>query len=176
MVVLVDDAARMSPTEAFESVFAFDNEGYVRRKKFTVTANLLCPRTVFDRVGGFEAGVSEDIDWSHRAVRLGYRIGYAARAVVGHPARRTWPELTQKWRRTNAESYLLAAANGGGTVRWFLRSLALPISAIAHTPKVLASARLTNTDQRLAALRVLYRLRWWRFINSLRLVASGGSD
>jgi GT2 family glycosyltransferase len=169
MEVLVDDPRRMTPAEAFERVFAFDNESYVIRKGFTVTANLFCRRELFDRVGGFRVGVSEDVEWCHRALAAGYRIGYAARAGAGHPARRTWPELVGKWRRLNSETYQLYAARRGGRLVWLARSAALPLSALVHSPKVFASGELTSMGQRLSALGVLYRQRFWRFFDALRL-------
>jgi GT2 family glycosyltransferase len=172
MRVLVDDPARMTGPEAFETVFAFDNEAYVTRKGFTVTANLFCPRALFDAVGGFRVGVSEDLDWCLRARAAGYRIGYAAGAVVGHPARRTWPELRRKWERLNAEAFGLVAGEPGGRGRWFIRAFALPLSALAHTPKVLRSPLLASGRDRLRALAVLYRLRFWRFRHALSLLAS----
>ncbi|MET3528133.1 glycosyltransferase family 2 protein [Phenylobacterium koreense] len=173
MKVLVDDPQKMTPAEAFEAEFAFNNEAYVKQKGFTVTANLFCPREVFDRVGGFRVGVSEDFDWSHRALGQGFRLGYAEMAVVGHPARRSWPDLQKKWRRLNAETYAIYAAERGGKLRWLLRSLALPGSALAHTPRILTSRKLHHPRDRLLALAVLYRLRLWRFWDALRL-ASGG--
>src|SRR5436189_258200 len=63
MQVLVEDPARPRPAEAFEAVFAFDNRRYVEEMGFTVTANLFCPRAVFDAVGGFGVGMSEDLEW-----------------------------------------------------------------------------------------------------------------
>jgi GT2 family glycosyltransferase len=167
--VLVDDAARMTATEAFERVFAFDFKTYITRKGFTGSGNLFCPRAVFEAVGGFRAGVSEDVEWSRRARGLGYRLGYAPHAAVGHPARRSWDELVAKWRRTNAESFALMAERPGGRLRWLLRSLLLPASAVAHTPQVLASAELASFGQRMAALGVLYRIRAWRLFDALRL-------
>lgn len=172
MRVLVDDEHRMTPAEAFESVFAFDNEDYVLRKGFTVTANLFCPRKLFDEVGGFRVGVSEDLDWSHRAGAAGYRIGYAGDAVVGHPARKTWPELQTKWRRLNAETFGIVAGGEHGRLRWLLKSLALPVSALVHTRRVLTSRKLRGPEQRLAALAMLYRLRLWRTADGLRLLAA----
>jgi glycosyltransferase involved in cell wall biosynthesis len=162
----------MTAVEAFERVFAFDNAAYVTRKGFSVTANLFCWRTVFDRVGGFRVGVSEDLDWCHRARAMGLRIGYAALAVVGHPARRTWPELTSKWTRLSAEAYALAAGRPGGRLRWLVRSCALPFSAVWHSGRVLSSNQLASPRQRVAALSVLYRLRIWRFAEALRLVTA----
>jgi glycosyltransferase involved in cell wall biosynthesis len=170
MKVLVDDPARLTPAEAFERVFAFDNETYVNRKGFTVTANLFCPRALFDAVGGFRNGVSEDVEWSQRATAAGRRIGYAPLAVVGHPARRQWSELQAKWRRLNAETYKLQALRPAGRLRWLARALLLPASALVHTPRVLSSRDLDGADQRLAALGMLYRLRFWRFADALRLL------
>jgi GT2 family glycosyltransferase len=168
--VLVDDPRRMSPAEAFESVFAFPNETYVRRKGFSVTANLFCARAVFDQVGGFiSAGVAEDNDWCYRAREAGFRIGYAPAAVVGHPARKTWADLLKKWRRANTELFGLTMLEKGGRAMWLLKSLAQPAMAVIQTPKVLFSPDVQGPASRLKALWVLYRLRFWRFGDSLRL-------
>jgi GT2 family glycosyltransferase len=169
MTVLVEDSARLSPTEAFEREFAFNNRAYVEKKGFTVTANLFCSRALFDRVGGFRVGLSEDAEWCERARQAGYRLGYAPRAMVGHPARRTWCDLLGKWRRLNVETYAFFTMRPGGRARWLLRSAALPLSALAHTPRVMASRKLTTPGQKVGALTTLYRLRFWRFFDALRL-------
>lgn len=167
--VLIADPRRMTAVEAFEKVFAFDNEAYVTKKGFTGSGNLFCPRALFEKVGGFRAGVSEDVEWSHRATGMGLRLGFAANATVGHPARRTWPELIAKWKRLTLEAYLLAAEKGGGKPRWFLRSLLLPASALAHAPRILRDPSL-SMGRKLAALRVLFAIRCWRFCECLRLL------
>lgn len=172
MRVLVADEARPSPTESFERVFAFDNRTYVERSAFSVTANLFCRRDVFERVGGFRVGVPEDLDWCRRAAALGFRIGYAEAAVVGHPARETWPALTNKWRRLNAEAFGDRRERPFGRVGWALRAAALPVSALLHTPKVLTDPRLRTPGERAAALGVLWRLRLWRTADALRLLST----
>lgn len=171
MRVLVDDAAHVTGAEAFELVFAFDNQAYVERKGFTVTANLFCPAALFAQVGGFRVGVSEDLEWSHRARDAGFRIGYAPAALVAHPARRDWSELSAKWRRLNAETFGIVTAHPRGRGRWLARSLLLPLSALAHTPRVLGSPHLTSPRQKLSALAMLYRLRVWRAVDSVGLLA-----
>ncbi len=163
--VLVDDPEHMTPTEAFETVFAFNFEDYIQRKGFTGSGNLFVSRRVFDAVGGFRAAVSEDVDWSHRARAMGFRLGYAPEAEVGHPARRSWHELMAKWRRVNREMYLLAADQPRGRLHWLARTWAMPASALAHTPRVLTSRDVPNMAARIAALGVLYRLRLWRFVD-----------
>lgn len=169
MRVLVEREDRMTGPEAFERVFAFDNRDYVLRKGFTVTANLFCPRALFDRVGGFRVGVSEDLEWCLRAREAGYRIGYAADAIVGHPARRTWAELQRKWRRLNAESYGLVAGSPAGRLKWIARSLLMPASAAAHAPRLFTTDKLPNAAARWAGLQTLVQLRLWRTADSLAL-------
>ena len=171
MKVLVADEAGLTGAEAFERVFAFDNRDYVLRKGFTVTANLFCAREVFERVGGFRVGVSEDLEWCQRARGAGYRLGYAPDAVVGHPARRTWAELRRKWLRLNEESFGLALAEPGGRLKWFVRALAMPASAVAHTPRALTSPRLSRASDRAKALGTLFRLRVWRAVHAIALLA-----
>lgn len=168
--VLVSDEDRMSAVEAFERVFAFDFKTYIEKKGFTGSGNLFCPADLFRAVGGFRVGVSEDTEWSFRARAHGYTLGYAPKAVVGHPARRTWDQLRVKWRKTVRESYGLAGDKPGRTARWTLKALALPLSAIAHTPRVLFSPKLNTLSQRLGGVGVLYAIRFWRIKDSLAVM------
>ena len=170
--VLVGDPERMTPVEAFERVFAFNMEHYLTHKGFVGSGNLFCRREVFEAVGGFGSGVSEDVDWSHRAAAKHFRIGYAHKATVGHPARRSWDELRRKWSRINAETYGLAMRRKNAGLSWLMKALLLPASALAHTPKILMSKRLKGR-QKLGALAILYRLRFWRMLDSCRLLLDG---
>jgi GT2 family glycosyltransferase len=176
MAVSVADEARMTGAEAFERVFAFDNRAYVEVKGFTVTANLFTRREVFDAVGPFRNGVSEDVDWCRRAVSKGYRLGYAADAGVAHPARASWGELKRKWQRMNSERFELEARGPAGKLKWAARSVAMPLSILAHALRVAASPALPDTRTRMAALGTLARIRLWRMANGLALLASGGSQ
>jgi GT2 family glycosyltransferase len=175
MKVAVDDPDAMTPAEAFEFLFAFDNEAYIRDRNFTVTANLFCPRALFERVGGFRAGLSEDIEWSQRAVGLGYRIGFAAEAVVWHPARKTWPELRKKWARINAEFYELHMSRRFGVVRFLAMALSQIPTALLATPRVLGARSLHTLGERVDVLGVLYRLKTERLVTSFRLLLGAGA-
>jgi GT2 family glycosyltransferase len=164
----------MNGAEAFERVFAFDFQTYITRKGFTGSGNLFCSRALFADVGGFRTGVSEDVEWSHRARAKGYRLGYAPLAVVWHPARRDWPELKAKWRKTNRETFGLFLARRQGRLQWALRSFLLPASAIAHSPRILMSRELRTPGQRARALATLYRLRLWRMADAMRVLIEEG--
>lgn len=169
MTVSVANERAMTGAEAFERVFAFDNRSYVEQKGFTVTANLFCRRATFDAVGPFRVGVSEDVDWCHRAVAAGNTLVYAEDAGVAHPARADWTQLKRKWARMNAEGFGLAAARPGGRLRWLAKSAAMPASILAHAPRVLASPALPDARARMMALGTLARLRLWRSADSIAL-------
>lgn len=169
--VLVSDPDRMTPAEAFERVFAFNFKTYIEKKGFTGAGNMFCRRELFDRVGGFRVGMSEDVEWSRRAVSMGARLGYVPAAAIGHPARVTWEQLSGKWRRINAETFGLMSGQRGQRVRWLARNALMPLSAVAHVPKVLASDELNSWGQRAAAIGMLFRLRLWRMIDAFALLA-----
>lgn len=168
--VLVQDPDNMTAAEAFERVFAFDFKTYIEKKGFTGAGNMFCRRELFERAGVFRVGMSEDLEWSRRAVSTGARLGYAPRAVVGHPARVTWEQLRNKWRRLNAETFHLSDGQRGQRSRWLLRNALMPLSAIAHTPKVLTSRELKSVRQRALALAMLFRLRVWRMLDAVALM------
>jgi len=172
--VFANDPDKLTAAEAFECIFAFNNENYLRRKGFVVSANLFCRKVVFDCVGGFATGVSEDVDWCHRASAQGLRIGFAPKAAVGHPARRSWAELKRKWSRINSQSYMLKLKKRHGKLYWILSCILLPISALIHTPRVLMSQKLSGR-QKIAALVTLYRIRLWRAWDYCRLLLLGPS-
>jgi GT2 family glycosyltransferase len=163
VVITVENPIHPTPAEAFEMVFAFQTKSYVEDRRFCVTANMFTRRDVFDRVGAFRTGVSEDIDWGRRAAALGFRLRYADDAIVSHPARRTRSDLLRKWRRTTRESYQLFREQPLGRLRWFVRSWLVLFSPLVHCVAVLRSPELKTFDQRLKALGVLVWLRAWRF-------------
>jgi glycosyltransferase involved in cell wall biosynthesis len=175
VVTFPREAARPTSIEAYETVFNFNFRHYIEKVGFTGTGNMFVPRSVFDRVGGFRAGVAEDVDWSFRARALGYRLGYAERAVVGHPARRNWKELEQRWARMEAEHFLLCREQRWGRVRWVIKALAMPLSVVPHAAKVLRARRLPDLRARLGAILVLARLRLWRARRMISLAAASGA-
>jgi glycosyltransferase involved in cell wall biosynthesis len=174
MTVSVEDEAQMSGAEAFERVFAFQNRDYIERKRFTVTANLFCSRANFDAIGPFRNGVSEDVDWCHRALSMGLTLAHEPRAIVAHPARRDWDELTRKWGRINHERFGLKRGDRHARLRWAAYSLAMPFSIPAHLPRVIASPALPDAGARLRALGTLARLRLWRMVDGLKLLREVG--
>jgi glycosyltransferase involved in cell wall biosynthesis len=153
---------QVTAAEAVEAVFAFNFKKYIEKDRFSGTGNLFVPRAVFERVGGFRAGVSEDIDWCRRANAIGLSLGYAESAIVFHAARRDWGELRRKWDRVLEETIRLARERPGWRLRWLGYAAAVAASPLAHSFRVLCSPRLTGVRARCYGLLGLLCVRGYR--------------
>jgi hypothetical protein len=89
---------RPSLAALVDAACGLDQERYVERSDFGVTANLLVRRAVVARVGPFNARLRSggDSEWCLRAVTAGATLAYAADAVVEHPPRAAAGELVRK--------------------------------------------------------------------------------
>ena len=171
--IFVDDPDRLTATEAFEFIFAFQVERYLERKGFVVSANLFCRRDVFDRVGGFATEVSEDVDWCHRASAQNFRIGFAPKGRCGTSGAPVMGRTqTQMVPDQLPDLYAETEKARAGSCYWILSCFLLPISALVHTPRVLMSHKLSGR-QKIAALVILYRIRLWRAWDYCRLLMLG---
>lgn len=161
--LLVKDPNRLTPTEAYESVFAYRQRYYVERVGFCATLNMAVRKSVFEQVGPFGGiEIAEDADWGRRAVALGISLTYLPEMIVFHPARESLGALCRKWDRILAHDYQDAAARSLGRVRWSIRAVMVALSAGAHAIKVLGTDRLPNFRSRLAGLAGLWRVRLHR--------------
>jgi len=89
-----------SPTvvELYDSVMHLDQEEFIHKKQFSVTANLFTFKHVMEQVGLFDSTLESngDKEWGQRVAAQGYRLVYAPGACVKHPARQTFRELQRK--------------------------------------------------------------------------------
>ncbi len=167
------DPSHPSMAEAYEAVFAFNFEKYILQDKFTGTGNLFTTRAVFEKVGEFRAGVSEDVDWCHRANAHGFKLAYAPLAIVSHPARPDWESLAAKCRRIVREHRLLNQEKSFGNLRWIAWSGAILISPMPHALRVMRSATITGWRARWSALVGLTAFRAYRAWNMWRVMLKG---
>jgi GT2 family glycosyltransferase len=168
--VVARDPANPTAVEAWELVFGFDFERYIRVGGYTGGGNMWVRRPVFDTVGGFRAGVAEDMDWSFRARGAGFRLGYGRLAMVSHLARPGWPELLTRWRRVLAEHYTLTREKPLGLLRWMAWTAGMPLATVPHLARVLRSDRLPGARLKAAAASVLIAHRIWRTGYMIRLL------
>ncbi len=127
-------------TEKYEQLFAFPQEHYVRQLHFGVTANLCVKRAVFDSVGLFSEVLQSggDNEWGNRLYRNGGSLCFEKRAVVRHPARKSWREIKRKLRRT-VQGYCSLRCSGKitGAVLW--REYIADLVPLQQTRAILAS-------------------------------------
>jgi GT2 family glycosyltransferase len=136
-----------SGAEAFEAVFAFDMQGYLEKKQFLGSGNLVTSRKVFEAVGGFRPAVSEDVDWSQRAASKGFTLAFENRFAAGHPSRSDWEATHRKWRRLASEGFQLNVDGPVSRLKWAIKGLAMPLSIIAHIPRVLGHSDLSGLEK-----------------------------
>lgn len=167
------EADAPTDVEAFERVFAFRQRTYVKRRKFSATANLFARREAAKAIGAFRNGVSEDVDWCRRGVALGFRLAFNDKAVVSHPARYDWSDLSQKWERMIRERWNgFGAQNPFRRAVWLGLAMATALSAAPHLISVLTSSQLSSLRDRIGAMKVLTRIRFWRAQRMVALLAA----
>jgi len=88
-IEMIFRGARPNAWEYLDAATWLDQRRYVDKHGFGVTANLFVRRRVFETVGRFRTDLvsSGDYEFGRRVERDGVRVGYAADAVVRHPAR-----------------------------------------------------------------------------------------
>lgn len=161
-----------SGAEAFETVFAFDQAHYVNQAGFSVTANLVTSRVVFERTGPMIAGLSEDIDWCHRATAAGAALVYVPSLVVCHPTRSEWSALVKKWRRITEERFAYLPDTRSARLSWIVQSVLMAPSILVHLPKVLCHQDLSRVERWRGAYTLL-KLRMLRMAWMMRQVFVG---
>ncbi len=167
------ESGRPSATEAFEKVFGFRQAWYLKRKRFSATANLFVRREVAEAIGPFRNEIAEDLDWGNRADSLGFRLFFNAKQIVNHPARKDWNALVAKWDRLTKERW--SGFGQPGLIRramWTGLAAATALSAGPHMWTVLTSRKLDRLQDKVAAIGVLIRIRLWRARRMLSLLTA----
>ena len=158
------DPKRLTPLEAYESVFAYRQKMYITRHGYSGTGNLVVRREVLEKVGPF-AGIdmAEDADWGRRAAALGHPAIYAPAMIVYHPARKDYAEIESKWRRHIAHDRAVLAHGAITPLHWQVRRWALLMSWLPDSVKLFTSQRLSGFGNRLRGVRALIHTRVFRF-------------
>ncbi|MGL6042300.1 MAG: glycosyltransferase [Sandaracinobacteroides sp.] len=172
----VGNRREMTEVEAFESVFSFRQKAYIKKKHYSVTANLIMTRAVFDMAGPFD-GIDkpEDRAFGERAFAMGIRTRFAARMLAFHPARRDFQDMRIKFGRVAHQAFTQHLDRGRPVLLWEARAAAMAVSGLAHAPVMLFSRRVSGLGNRYRGLRFLLRLRWVRALDMLALARKARS-
>lgn len=147
---------KMTATECYESIFAFNQKNNVSNG-VAVTANLLVKADLFEKVGFFDERLFSggDIEWNRRATEMGYTIKYLENAIVSHPARHTWSEMASKLRRTMGGKLF---SNPEYKVKMF-RSFFPPLEALSQ----IARHDPASFRTKVLAFCIAYRIKVFRY-------------
>jgi len=160
----VANPTRLTPLEAYESVFSYRQRLYIRRDHYSGTGNLMVQRAVLERVGPFAGiGVAEDSDWGKRAAALGHPAAYAPAVIVYHPARKDYAEIESKWRRHIAHDRAVRGQGAVAALKWEARRAVILLSWLPDSVRLLTSPRLRGLGNRLRGVAALIHTRVFRF-------------
>jgi cellulose synthase/poly-beta-1,6-N-acetylglucosamine synthase-like glycosyltransferase len=146
--------------ELYETVFAFQQDLYVRKYATCVTGNLFTKRSVFDAIGIFNSNLMSggDFEWGHRASNVNLKIIYAADVIVNHPARYRFEDLAQKSKRV-AGGHYNTHEKRKGAVRFYL-SLLKKLVPVGSEIRLVASTRNISLKSKFIVFYVRYRLQF----------------
>lgn len=161
--LFAQDEENPTDVELFEQVFAFRQKMYITQKNFTAGASLITRKDVYEHVGPcLNGNFPEDKEWGNRAYGMGYRLAYVPDAVTRHPARREWGDLTKKWDRSIMHLYFAYTEGKAWMLKWLLMMAIVAVSPGPDMLKILLSPKLETVSQRLRAVSVLFKIRWYR--------------
>ena len=167
------DPARLTGIEAFECVFGFRQQMYIRDRHFSVTANLAMPRAAFDQVGPFGGiDIAEDLDWGRRAHALGLAMIYRPDMQVLHPPRPDMAALERKFDRLTNHDWHSHVASGRPLWRWQARAIAMALSPLVDGITLLLSPRLSGAANRWRGLAALVAIRLYRCRRMLAMASA----
>jgi cellulose synthase/poly-beta-1,6-N-acetylglucosamine synthase-like glycosyltransferase len=96
-----------STIELYDSLSFHQQEKYISKYHFSVTANMFVRKEVFDGIGKFDSNLKSggDSEFGNRAWKYGYQICYVASVLVKHQAVNSLNKLIGKMKRVAGGKY-----------------------------------------------------------------------
>jgi GT2 family glycosyltransferase len=118
--------------------------GDTRLTEFAPTGNLLCAKTIYDRLGGFGSRyMLDDVIFSWKALKAGIKIWFEPQARVKHHHFESLKEmLKERWSRGCEFGYLRIKEKNtsAGSIQLIGRLLILPLRIVKLTLRVMVHA------------------------------------
>lgn len=169
-------AEKLTTIEAYELVFSYRNDRYVRDYGFSATGNMSVRKKVFETVGPFGGiGTMEDTDWGVKASSEGFRIAFIPDATVLTPPCQSFDELARRWDRHVAHDFKTVPQTFGGKLKWGFKALAVAASPVHGAVQVARTDRLQGLRNKLLAFSCLTRVRFYRARRMLGLLVEDTS-
>lgn len=149
----------MTAAVAFDLLFGFDVAKSFRRHRHLLTSNMWVRREAFDVVGPFREGVSEDVEWCHRAAAKGYELAFDRHLIVHHRALPSRQQLNARWRRITHETWLYWREGDGSRLTWFAKCCIVAASVTVHGARPIMDNRLIGCQLRMQTILLLAEIR-----------------
>lgn len=162
---------KLTAIEAYELVFSYRNDRYVRDYGFSATGNMSVRKRVFEAVGPFGGiGSMEDTDWGVKASREGFCIAFIPDAKVLTPPCQSFDELARRWDRHVAHDFKAVPRTLGGKLKWAAKALAVAASPVQGAVQLAKTDRLAGWRNRYLGFVCLTRVRLYRARRMLGLL------
>jgi GT2 family glycosyltransferase len=172
--VRVTSEGEDDPVAAFDRLFGFDVARSFARHGHLLTCNLLVARRAFEGAGPFRDGVSEDVEWCHRAAARGFPLRFEPALAVEHRALASLDLLERRWRRITRETWAYHRERGLGRGRWALYLALVAFSVPVHAVRVLRAPDVRGWRLKARTVLTLARIRGIRAGLGVRLMWQRG--
>jgi glycosyltransferase involved in cell wall biosynthesis len=169
---------KLTPVELYEKIaMNFQQEISLHKSRYALTANLFTFKHIIDNVGCFNDTLKSggDREWGQRVYAAGYKQIYADNACVAHPARYSFPQLSQRVARfTGGRHDRLMSTNPS------LREIAVDLLETFKPPfrsfyRIWNDEKLHGVNQKLQFTVVMLFIRYVNISEKLRLFMGGKS-
>lgn len=115
----------LNAVEQYDMLFAFNQERYINKFNYSVTANLFTSKSILSGIGNFDDSFKSagDREWGNRAISKGSKIIYGKNVIIKHPAHNTLKGLIKKGLRITGGEYSYYNKKGYSSSFWFHRTL-----------------------------------------------------
>ncbi|MFQ3666972.1 MAG: glycosyltransferase, partial [Sphingomonadaceae bacterium] len=170
------DPRQPTGVEAFEAAFSFRQKIYIERENYSVTANLMMDRQVFEAAGPFgPIDTPEDIDFGKRATALGHKPRYVPGMLAWHPARPDVEAVRRKTERVARQKLTRHLAEGRSLAMFRLAALATMVSGPVMGVRMATTDRIEGLANRLKGYGVLMAVRFFKGLDMWRLASAHAS-
>jgi len=118
--------------DEYERLFSFRQKEFCDVFGYSVTANMICLQSCFEKVGLFRDDLLSggDTEWGKRAEAIGEKIIYCDDVVVCHPSRSSFKELNKKLKRVSGGVYSRNCQSLKSKILIVLKSAIPPVGSV----------------------------------------------
>lgn len=162
--------------ELYDSITFFQQQRYIEKGHFSVTANLFTYKHVFGKVGLFNARLASggDFEWCRRVYAAGFGLHYADDVTVEHPARHSFMQMVKKVARVT-KGHFEMDNHKNNFVKNSIEILSKDVlPPVARTRSIWISKDIKGYSKKVKVTAVLLIMKYIVLIEKLKLLIKTG--